>query len=447
MAMHKRLERMLKIRLRLIGLIALSLVLALSIIRCGGNGGDEGEGSGTAPSISGLSYSPTSVYVNEGGGQTDIVGTFDFTDPDGNLSSLVMIVLDSGGQTLQTSTIAIAGVAGLTSGTIQGAVTIPTLTAGNFTVQIYVTDTAGLRSNTIEFVFPIREFPWTTKIPMPTPRLEFSSAVVNGKIYIIGGRDANDPNTPKQVVSTVEIYDPATDSWATGPSLPTALANQMTIAVNGKIYAIGGNEQFTSDTKDVVQELDPMTPQWTLKTPMPNPIASAAVTVNNGLIYIAGGEGPGVIYNSLHWYDPVTDMWSAGSPMSQVRTGPGGATIDSKILVYGGYNSTYIPDAGYLKSVESYDPVMDSWSARADGNPRRDFGIAVHDNLMYVFGGNNSSPSLDWVNAYDNATNQWTAKTAMPSSLGFVRAETVGDKIYIFDTNSTLEYTPANDIL
>jgi len=380
--------------------------------------------------------------VNEGGGQ-DIIGTFDFTDPDGNLSSLVMVVLDSGGQTLQTSTIAIAGVAGLTSGTIQGTVTIPTSTAGNFTVQIYVTDTAGLHSNTIKFIFPIKEFPWTTKSPMPTPRLEFSSAVVNGKIYIIGGRDATDPNTPKQVVSTVEIYDPATDSWATGPSLPTALANQMTIAVNGKIYAIGGNEQFTTDTKNIVQKLDLMTLQWTLKTPMPNPIASAAVSVNNGLIYIAGGEGPGVTYNSLLVYDPVADTWSAGSPMSQVRAGPGGATVDGKILVYGGYNIT----GSYLKSVESYDPVMDSWSARADGNPRRDFGVAILDNLMYVFGGNNTSRTLDWVNAYENAADQWTAKTSMPSSLGFVRAETAGDRIYIFDTNTTLEYTPANDIL
>jgi N-acetylneuraminic acid mutarotase len=221
----------------------------------------------------------------------------------------------------------------------------------------------------------------------------------------------------------------------------------MTIAVNGRIYAIGGNGQFTSDTRDVVQEFDPTMQTWALKSPMPDQIASAAVSVNNGLIYIAGGEGPGVTYDSLLVYDPVADTWSAGSQMSQARTGPGGATIDGRILVYGGYSSSYIPDGGYLKSVERYDPVMDSWTAGADGNPRRDFGVAVLDNLMYVFGGKNSTPTLDWVNAYDNATDQWTAKTPMPSGLGFVRAETVGDRIYIFDTNTTLEYTPANDIL
>ncbi len=446
--MFAGLERILKSRSGLIALIALSLVFALSVIRCGG--GDDGVSSGTAPSISGLTYYPTAVYVNEGGGQTDVVGTFDFSDPDGNLSSLVMVILDSGGQTLQTSTTAIAGVAGLTSGTIQGAVTIPTSTAGDFTVQIYVADTAGLRSNTIEFIFPIREFPWTTKTPMPTPRLEFSSAVVDGKIYIIGGRDATDMGTPKQVMSTVEIYDTATDTWIQGPPLLKPRANQVTVAANGRIYAIGGYDDVNNLESSDVQEFDPATQQWALKAPVPAqyPIASAAVSVNNGLIYIAGGEGPGVIYDSLLVYDPVDNSWDAGQPMmSQARTGPGGATVDGQILVYGGYSTGYIPDGGYLKSVERYDPVMYSWSPGAEGNPRRDFGVAVLDNLMYVFGGENSTPSLDWVNAYDNATDQWTAKTSMPSPLDFVRAETVGDRIYIFDTNTTLEYTPANDIL
>jgi N-acetylneuraminic acid mutarotase len=279
---------------------------------------------------------------------------------------------------------------------------------------------------------------------MPTSRLEFSSATINGLIYIIGGRDATAPVTPKPVVSTVEVYDPSTDTWTSGPSLLVALASQMTITANGKIYAIGGEDQFLES--DVVQEYDPVSGNWTLKANMPDQRASAAISVNNNMIYISGGEGPGVQLNSLLLYNPSTDTWGAGSPMTQSREGPGGAMIDGQILVYGGYNTGYIPDAGYLKSLESYDPVMDVWSFRADGDPRRDFGVAVYKNIMYAFGGNNVARSLDWVSAYDNAVDQWRTKTSMPSSLGFVRAETIGDKIYIFDTDITLEYTPSNDI-
>jgi N-acetylneuraminic acid mutarotase len=384
------------------------------------------------------------VYVGEGDGQADIIGTFDFTDPDGNLSSVTITVTDSGGQTVQSETTAIADVSGLTSGTIQGAVTITTTTAGDFAVKIFLTDTSGLRSNTIEFIFTISEFPWKAKSPMPTPRLGFSSATINGLIYIIGGRDATAPITPKPVVSTVEIYDPATDTWSTGPSLLIKLANQMTITASGKIYAIGGEGE--SLESDAVQEFDPVSKSWALKNNMPDQRASAAVSVNNGFIYISGGRGPGVQLNSLIWYDPVKDVWSAGSPLTQSREGPGGVAIDDQILVYGGYNSTYIPDAGYLKSLESYNTAMDTWSPRADGNPRRDFGVAVYNNLMYAFGGNNVVRLLDWVNAYDNAIDKWLPKTPMPTSLNFVRAETVGDKIYVFDTNNTLEYNPSNDI-
>jgi N-acetylneuraminic acid mutarotase len=428
---------MMGLRFKFIFIVAL-IILTTS---CGGGGSS----TATAPSISNLSYSPSSVYVGEGGGQTDIIGTFDFIDPDGNLNSVTIIVLDASGQTLQSETVDIADVAGSTSGTIEGNVTITTTTPGIFTVQIYVTDSSGLRSNTIEFIYRINEAPWVVKSAMPTKRLEFSSATLNGLIYIIGGRDATALITPKPVVSTVEIYNPATDTWTTGPSLPVACANQMTVTVNGKIYAIGGSGEALEI--DVVQEFDPLTQKWTLKSNMPDERASAAVSVNNGLVYISGGKGAGFQLNSLLWYNPVADEWNAGSPMSQSREGSGAATINGQILVYGGYESNYILDAGYLKSVESYDPVMDTWSSKADGNPRRDFGVAVVNNLMYVFGGNNVARSLDWVNAYDNTVDQWMPKTPMPSSQSFVRAETIGDKIYIFDTNITFEYTPSNDIL
>ena len=435
------LERRLKSLSSVCGLSVLAILLTTAITGCSSSGGGS---SGVAPTISGLSFSPSAVYVNEGGGQADISGTFDFTDPDGNLSTFTVIVHDPGGRVVQSETSGITGVSGLTSGTIQGSVTITTTTAGVFSVQIYVTDTSGLSLNTIEFVFTISEFPWQTKSPMPTPRLEFSSATVNGLIYVIGGRDAAAPVTPKPVVSTVEIYDLLTDTWSTGPSLLVALASQMTIAANGKIYAIGGEEQFLES--DIVQEFDPVAQTWSLKTSMPDQRASAAVSVYNNQIYISGGEGPGVQLNSLLLYDPVADTWSAGSPMTQSREGQAGAMVDGQILVYGGYNTTYIPDAGYLTSLESYDPMMDAWSIRADGNPRRDFGVAVYDNLMYAFGGNNVARSLDWVNAYDNSLDQWMQKTLMPSSLSFVRAETIGDRIYIFATDTTLEYTPSYDI-
>jgi hypothetical protein len=49
---------------------------------------------------------------------------------------------------------------------------------------------------------------WTTGTPMPTPRSEIAGVALNGKIYIIGGFDENGLST-----TTVEVYDPIADKY------------------------------------------------------------------------------------------------------------------------------------------------------------------------------------------------------------------------------------------
>src|SRR5512137_1892364 len=57
---------------------------------------------------------------------------------------------------------------------------------------------------------------WTRKKDMPTGRAAPCAAVVNNKIYVIGGVD-------KDVVGLAdyEVYDPSTDTWEVKKPLPT----------------------------------------------------------------------------------------------------------------------------------------------------------------------------------------------------------------------------------
>ena len=171
------------------------------------------------------------------------------------------------------------------------------------------------------------------------------------------------------------------------------------------------------------------------------------MSTHNGTVYIAGGLGVGLFqFASLLSYNPVSDSWGAGSPMSQARISTSGSVIGDNIYVYGGYNTFHIPDGGYLRSLESYDPAMDIWTTKASGEPRRDFGIATFGNLLYAIGGSNFNGTLDIVSSYDSLTDQWTLKTPMPNSASSVQAAVIGDKIYVFEMDNTYEYTPANDI-
>ena len=81
---------------------------------------------------------------------------------------------------------------------------------------------------------------WTKKSDMRTPRAQAGvhAPVVNGKSYLISGHAAEG-----KLVKVVEEYDPAKDVWKeVVTKLPTARMAFDTAVVQGKIYVIGGTQ-------------------------------------------------------------------------------------------------------------------------------------------------------------------------------------------------------------
>lgn len=67
-----------------------------------------------------------------------------------------------------------------------------------------------------------KENSWATMTPMRTARFNLGVAVVNGKIYAIGGLIDNGDRSWE--TNANEEYDPATDSWSIKKPMPTARA-------------------------------------------------------------------------------------------------------------------------------------------------------------------------------------------------------------------------------
>ena len=62
---------------------------------------------------------------------------------------------------------------------------------------------------------------WTTAANMKIPRYQFSTCVVNEKIYAVGGDSSgNDCGAP--ATQKLEEYDPLTDNWTVKKDMPTA---------------------------------------------------------------------------------------------------------------------------------------------------------------------------------------------------------------------------------
>src|SRR4029077_19993426 len=76
--------------------------------------------------------------------------------------------------------------------------------------------------------------PWKKAAPFPLPDEELYGVAVNGKMYVIGGWDDG-----KAGGFNFE-YDPATDRWTKKQGMPRAAHHAALAAANGKIYVMGG---------------------------------------------------------------------------------------------------------------------------------------------------------------------------------------------------------------
>jgi N-acetylneuraminic acid mutarotase len=230
---------------------------------------------------------------------------------------------------------------------------------------------------------------WTFKEPMPTPRSNFAIAVYRNKIYCIGGitqiRIGSEVST-----GVTEVYDPATDTWETRMSMPSARWALKANVVNDKIYLIGGIGGM-----EVNEVYDPETDSWTKKRSPPTPICSYASVVIDGKIYLIGGDiGFSQYSNIVQVYDPESDSWSYGTPAPQNagRANAGvttGVLAPRRVYVFGvtSYRGLGAPGLEDF-SIQVYNPENDSWTA---GTPpptnRSSVGVAVINDQLYAIGG------------------------------------------------------------
>jgi len=139
---------------------------------------------------------------------------------------------------------------------------------------------------------------------LSTNRTRLAAAVVNEKIYVIGGLDGGGFS------SNVDEYDPANDTWSPKASMPTGRRDLAVSVVNGKIYAIGGIGYDPNNILiyDVVEEYDPATDTWATKTAMPTGREYlTASSVNNKVYALGGSIGPGSTFDTVEEYDPSKD--------------------------------------------------------------------------------------------------------------------------------------------
>lgn len=279
---------------------------------------------------------------------------------------------------------------------------------------------------------------WTQPTVMPGARAGFGAAVgPDGRIYLVGGQISPDHY---DVVSPVDIYDPAKNIWTKGaPMLTSRVGLVVATGPDGLIYAIGG---FDSSGKVVatVEAYNTLTDTWSKVTPLPEPryyeTSSGAAVGSDGLLYSIGGRTLGnTPTDTVLAYDVNAKKWTSRMPAPYVG---------DPIAITAGPDGKIYAAFGVSGLFAAYDPVANAWTTLPQlPNPRNQSAVVAGlDGLIYVIGGRYYySVSFSEVDVYDPVTSRWSTAPALPKSSYYLPVVSISDgRLFAFATDEETGY-------
>jgi N-acetylneuraminic acid mutarotase len=266
---------------------------------------------------------------------------------------------------------------------------------------------------------------------------------MNNKIYVHGGFNSS-------ALSSLQVYTPATDSWASLASSSVTLHQHTLTAWSGKLYAIGGIRSGTTVSANNYR-YDTSTNTWSNMTAMGTARCGAVAAVLGGKIHIMGGSttNTGTATTTLHEvYDIANNTWSTAAALPSGLYDAAAVVLNGKIHVIGG------AIAGVPSAIHTvYDTSSNTWTSAASlPAPVYVHGAGEAAGKIYVMGGTptwGSSIHLTEIHQYDPSTDTWdTMHKHMTQPRWWFSPKYVNGKLYITagnngddDIATTQEYT------
>src|SRR5688572_557519 len=160
--------------------------------------------------------------------------------------------------------------------------------------------------------------------PLPDPpRTEVVGAFFDGKVVVLSGL-LQDNSASRQV----DFYDPATDTWSSGPPLPRPLHHTAAGVLGGRLYVIGGYTDAQWTPVAEVHSLGPGETAWRPEPPLAGPRGALAVASLPDAVVAVGGVGSGDMVRT-EILETGAAAWQPGPDLTTARehlaaTGSGG---------------------------------------------------------------------------------------------------------------------------
>ena len=216
---------------------------------------------------------------------------------------------------------------------------------------------------------------WTAVSPMREKRIGPKAFMLNdGKVLVTGGQQMRlvpNPNGSTNLrmfsLNSAEIYDPTTDTWTlTGPMTYGRASHLIFGLPDGRVLVTGGlgalGENWERQVLSTTEIYNPATGAWTPAPDLaPGRTGSGASILGlaDGRLMAIGGFGKdGETLNDVQIYDPQQGAWSFSGSLNQPRSNfTRNLMPDGKVLVWGGGDGLRA-----LNTSEIWDPVSGTWS-------------------------------------------------------------------------------------
>lgn len=220
---------------------------------------------------------------------------------------------------------------------------------------------------------------------------------------------------PVAVTDSVEIYDPAAQTWTPAAPMATARAYHTATTMNdGRVLVVGGVGRDGAALA-TAEAYDPVADSWTA-VPAYQVAAERhrAVLLADGRVLVAGGRSGATYRTQAAIFSPGPDTWSANVPMAAARARFGVALLaDGRVLAAGGETT----GGGAIASAELLNPAVPSWSAAAPmPSSRKALGLAgvgAPVTTVIAVGDDRGGPRIGTRTVYNVAGNAWGADTAI----------------------------------
>ncbi|XP_075037754.1 actin-binding protein IPP isoform X2 [Mixophyes fleayi] len=253
---------------------------------------------------------------------------------------------------------------------------------------------------------------WSTVSSLHQARSGMCAAVLEGRIYVIGGEKDS------MIFDCVECYDPVSKQWAAVPSMNQPRCGLGVCSCHGAIYAMGG--WVGSEIGNGIERFSPEDNTWQIVGKMSVPRYNFACCERQGLIYVVGGiSHEGIELSTAEVFDPIAKRWTALPSMGTRRAYLGVASLNDCLYVVGGWNEQQ--DA--LNTVERFSFEEEQWSEVSPMKiPRAGVSVISVNGLLYAAGGRATVQNFvapvtsDSVEVYNPHTDSWTEIGSMITS-------------------------------